>query len=181
MREYEACFVIHPRVDEAGIEQEIGAVTGVISAGGGELVGVHKWGRRKMAYPVQKVRDGYYVLVRFQGESGVLSELDRRFKLNESVLRHLVVRAADDEFPPDLRAREPRRGLRGEGPPRGRRREDADDVPLDGPRGRTEAPTAPAESAEPSTAEAVATAEPADVVAGVAEADEAAPEVKPES
>ncbi len=145
MREYENVFVLHPKVDDAGIEREITAVKEVITAGDGEMVGVHKWGRRKLAYPIRKVNEGFYVIMRFKSEPEVLTELDRKFKLNESVLRHLTVVAQDDTWPPDLRGRE-RRGPRGDrgGPPVRDRR---GGVPVR-PRPRTEEETlAPAEKA----------------------------------
>lgn len=169
MREYEACFVIHPKVDEAGIEREIEAFSETVTSNKGEIVGVHKWGRRKLAYPVRKVRDGFYVLARFNGEGDVLKEVDRRFKMNESILRHLVVRSAEDAFPPDLRAREPRRGMRGDGPPGRGRHRDESDTPVAG----ASVPKAPG-------AEEKRTESPADASVATAETETApAPEAAP--
>jgi len=170
VREYEACFVIHPKVDEAGIERQIEAFSETVTSSKGEMVGVHKWGRRKLAYPVQKVRDGFYVLARFNGEADVLKEVDRKFKLNESILRHLVVRSAGDAFPPDLRAREPRRGMRGDGPPpRGRRRDEHDERPA-----AAAAPAAPAAAPAEETEE-----KPAEAPVAVETAPEAPGEATP--
>lgn len=114
VREYETVFILHPKVDEAGIENEIAAVKKIIADGKGELVGVQKWGRRKLAYKIRKAYEGFYVLVRFKSGPDVLKELDRIFRLNEMVLRNLTILSAGGPFPPDLRGRE-RRGHRGEG------------------------------------------------------------------
>lgn len=122
MREYETVFILHPQVDEAGIEREIGAITQTITDGKGEVSGVYKWGRRRLAYPIGKVNDGTYTLVRFRADASVLRELDRRYKINESILRHMTVHAVGDPTAPELRSR----GLRPDRP-RGRggdRRED---------------------------------------------------------
>jgi small subunit ribosomal protein S6 len=101
-------------VDDAGIEREIEGVRKAVADSRGELVGVHKWGRRKLAYPIRKVHEGYYVIVRFKSEAELLPVLDRRYRLNESVLRHLTVASPGGEWPPELRSRERR-------PPRGER------------------------------------------------------------
>ena len=90
MREYETVFILHPKVDDAGIDREIESLKKTISDGKGELVGVHKWGRRKLAYPIQRAHEGFYVIARFQSDAAVLTELERRFRLNESVLRNLT-------------------------------------------------------------------------------------------
>lgn len=121
MREYETVFILHPKVDDAGIDREIEAVKKTIGGAQGELVGVHKWGRRKLAYPIHKASEGFYVILRFKSDSAVLPELDRRFRINESVLRALTVISPGGEWPPDLRSRE-RRPPRGDGRSRDRDR-----------------------------------------------------------
>ena len=114
MREYETVFILHPDVDEAGIEREIEAVRKTIEEGQGEVAGVYKWGRRKLAYQIQKVNEGFYTLIRFRSGAEVLKELDRRYKLNESILRHLTVHSSGEPNPPDYRPRERRGDRRGE-------------------------------------------------------------------
>ncbi len=119
MREYETVFVLHPQVDDAGIEKQIEEIRKTVTGGQGEVTGVYKWGRRKLAYPIRKVNEGFYTLVRFRCGADVLHELDRRYKLNESILRHLTVSSVGDPTPPpDHRLRD-RRGERGR--PRGGR------------------------------------------------------------
>lgn len=114
MREYETVFILHPQVDEAGIERNIEAVKQTIVDGKGEVAGVYKWGRRRLAYQIRKVSDGFYTLIRFKAEPAVLRELDRRFNINESILRYQTTLAVGDPAAPDFRGRE-RRPERGRG------------------------------------------------------------------
>ncbi len=136
MKEYETVFILHPKVDDAGIEKQITSFKRTVTDAQGEMVGVHKWGRRKLAYQIRKANEGFYVLARFRSNPEVLVTLDRKFKIDETVLRHLTVMSPGDAFPPDLKGRE-RRGYRGDGPggvrgrgrslgPRGRRSEGRD-------------------------------------------------------
>ncbi len=109
MRDYETVFIIHPDVDDAGIEKRIEAVTDVIKKGDGEVEGVYKWGRRKLAYQIRKVGEGFYTLIRFRSDPPVLKEIDRVLKLDEMILRHMTVRAIGEPMPPDSRGKRGRR------------------------------------------------------------------------
>jgi small subunit ribosomal protein S6 len=107
-------------VDDPGVDREIETVKKTIEDAKGEVTGVHKWGRRRLAYTIRKVNEGIYTLIRFRAEADVLRELDRRYKLNESVLRHLTIHAVGE---PTLRDfRRDRRPIRPSGPGRGRGR-----------------------------------------------------------
>ena len=166
MKEYETVFVMHPQVDDAGIEKQIEELRGVVTGGGGEVTGVYKWGRRKLAYTIGKVHDGFYTLVRFRSEADVLRELDRRYKLNEMVLRHLTVASVGEPTAPDHRGRD-RRMDRGRSQLGGRF----------GERGRPEAEAGPPEGVSESAPEA-----PAVPVAPVAPAEtESEPKVEGEA
>ncbi len=188
MTEYESVFVLHPKVDDAGIDHEIEATKETIATGGGEVIGVHKWGRRKLAYPIKKVNEGYYVILRFNGEAEILPELDRKYKLNEQVIRHLVVHSPGGQWPPELKGRE-RRGPRRDGPGGGRGHFDRDRDrdrgdrdrgrgDRDRDRGDIRPPAAKVDSAPAApAAEAPAPAPAAPPV----QAPTVAPEVKPES
>ena len=91
MREYETIIVLDPSLGDAGLDEEIGRVQNIITTRNGEVVAVEKWGRRKLAYEVNKRKEGIYALVRFKGHGEILAELEHRFRLNESMLRHLTV------------------------------------------------------------------------------------------
>jgi small subunit ribosomal protein S6 len=108
VKEYETVFIMHPQADDAGVEKQIEEIRALVAAGQGEVTGVYKWGRRKLAYQIRKVHDGFYTLIRFRSDADVLRELDRRYKLNESVLRHLTVASVGEPTPPDHRGRDRR-------------------------------------------------------------------------
>jgi small subunit ribosomal protein S6 len=84
--------VLNPELDEAGLEAQTERLRTAIIGRGGEVVSVDPWGRRRMAYEVKNFRDGFYVVTRFKLAPEEAEVLDRNLRLNESVLRHLIVR-----------------------------------------------------------------------------------------
>jgi small subunit ribosomal protein S6 len=94
MREYETVFILDPKLDEGQVKDEIGKVQDLISSLEGEVVGVEAGGKRKLAYEIDGNKEGYYTLISFKSEPSSLPELERLYKLNEKVLRHVIVRAA---------------------------------------------------------------------------------------
>jgi small subunit ribosomal protein S6 len=91
MREYESVFVLNPSVDDAQVDAELAKIKEFLSARNSEVTEIQKWGRRKLAYEVKKNREGIYTLIRFNADSSVPTELDRRYRLNENMLRYLTV------------------------------------------------------------------------------------------
>ncbi len=91
MREYETIFVLEPEMDEGAIDEQISRVCQIIENRGGAVHEVQRWGRRRLAYPIRKKNDGVYTFIRFGGNNSVLTELEHRYGLNESLLRHLTV------------------------------------------------------------------------------------------
>lgn len=92
MRDYELMFILDPTLDEAGLEAESERVRSLIAARGGEVVSFEPWGRRRLAYPIKRFRDGFYVVTRFRLVPEETEVLERGLKLAESVIRYLVVR-----------------------------------------------------------------------------------------
>lgn len=91
MREYESVFVLNPSVEDAQVDAEVEKIREFLAGQNSEITEIQKWGRRKLAYEVGKNKEGIYTLIRFQAESGVPTELDRRYRLNENMLRYLTV------------------------------------------------------------------------------------------
>ncbi len=93
VRDYELTVVLDPNLDEAGIEAITGRVGSLVVQRGGSVENSSVWGRRRLAYPIGRNRDGLYVLFRLRLNPESTSEIERALKLNESVMRHLLVRA----------------------------------------------------------------------------------------
>lgn len=96
MRPYEIMFIIRPDLDEEKTEAVINKFTALIEKEGGEIVKVDKWGRRKLAYEIDKKwREGFYTLIHFNGKPAVASELDRVMKISDEIVRQLITRAGE--------------------------------------------------------------------------------------
>ncbi|AUN94062.1 30S ribosomal protein S6 [Pseudazoarcus pumilus] len=94
MRHYEIVFIVHPDQSEqvpAMIERYQTLVTG----SGGQIHRLEDWGRRQMAYPIQKMHKAHYVLMNIECGNEALAELEHAFKFNDAVLRHLVIQRKD--------------------------------------------------------------------------------------
>ena len=92
MRKYEVMFVLRPDLDDEKVTATIEKFSALIQGQGGTVGNIEKWGRRRLAYEIKGQREGYYVVVNFEGEPAVSSELDRVLKITDEVLRHLIVR-----------------------------------------------------------------------------------------
>jgi small subunit ribosomal protein S6 len=97
MKLYETTIIYDPSLEESRINEEIERVTQPIGVAGGEVVDVQRWGKKKLAYVIRKRRDGTYVHVKHKSPPSLIAEMDRRFRLNESILRHLTIMAPKEE------------------------------------------------------------------------------------
>lgn len=90
MINYEVMFIIDPILEDDKREETVETVKSII-ADDGEVGKVDVWGMRKLAYPIQKKNEGYYVVIEFKGNNTLPKELDRRLKISDNVMRHLIV------------------------------------------------------------------------------------------
>lgn len=90
MINYEVMFILDPALDEEKRNATIETVKGIIAAEG-EVGEVDEWGLRKLTYPIQKKNEGYYVVIEFKAQPTLPKELDRRLKISDNVMRHLIV------------------------------------------------------------------------------------------
>ncbi|UCF27711.1 MAG: 30S ribosomal protein S6 [Chloroflexota bacterium] len=90
MRSYELMFIVHPEVDETAFNELVEKVKGWITDSGGQVDNVDLWGKRRLAYPIQKQIEGQYVLFNTQIEPTYCSELERNLGLQEPVMRYLL-------------------------------------------------------------------------------------------
>ena len=98
MKLYETTIIYDPGLEETRVAEEVERITQPIAQAGGDVIEVQRWGKRKLAYIIRKRRDGTYVHVKHKSPPALIGEMDRRFRLNESVLRHLTV-VAQKESP----------------------------------------------------------------------------------
>ena len=92
MTEYEVTYILRPSLEESEVEQRASAIAEIVKSQGGEVVGVERLGKKRLAYEINDVREGNYVVMQFKSEPAVSKELERQLKLHEDVLRGLVVR-----------------------------------------------------------------------------------------
>jgi small subunit ribosomal protein S6 len=97
MRLYETAFLIAPNLPEEEIEKLIKQMADLVTKKKGKMVNLDNWGKKKMAYPILKFEEAFYVFFLYEGEAEIPTELERRFKQNEAIIRYLTVRkeAAD--------------------------------------------------------------------------------------
>ena len=97
MNAYEITFIVRPDLDEEQTGAVVKQVTGRVESGGGEVIASYAWSpaRRRMAYPIRDFGDGYYVTITFRLEAQNIRELETALRLNDRILRFLVVQATD--------------------------------------------------------------------------------------
>ncbi len=99
MRDYEIVYVFDSALDRSIIDQKLERFSELATGNdGGEVVAVEHWGKRQLAYPIKKHDNGYYVVVQFRTSPKSLPEFERAIKLDEDVLRYLVV-LSEGELP----------------------------------------------------------------------------------
>ncbi|AKO94889.1 MULTISPECIES: 30S ribosomal protein S6 [Priestia] len=92
MKKYEVMYIIRPNIDDEGKKALVERFNGVITSNGAEVTEAKEWGKRRLAYEINDFRDGYYMLLKVQGETQAVNEFDRLAKYSEDIIRHIVVR-----------------------------------------------------------------------------------------
>ena len=95
MRKYEAMYIIKPSFEEDKYQEIIEKYTALIQNNGGEVTKVDPWGKRRLAYEIDKIREGYYVLVEFNADIELPAELERNFRIADEIMRYMVVRVGE--------------------------------------------------------------------------------------
>jgi small subunit ribosomal protein S6 len=101
MRHYEIILLIHPDQSEQ-VPAMLERYKGMITAGGGAIHRVEDWGRRQLAYMINKLAKAHYICLNIEANQDVLTELEHAFKFNDAVLRHLTVLRKKAETGPSL-------------------------------------------------------------------------------
>ncbi len=95
MRRYETIFILRPSRSENEIDATVEMTTDIIEKAGGQLIEIDKWGMRKLAYPIKKEAQGFYVFIDYSATPDVISEIERRYRIDDSVLRYMTVKLSD--------------------------------------------------------------------------------------
>lgn len=91
MKRYETIFIIQADLPDEDINTTIDRYQGIIASLKGTMINVERWGKRKMAYPIEKKTRGFYTLLDYAGQGKVVSELERNFKIDDKVLKYMTI------------------------------------------------------------------------------------------
>ena len=96
MRNYEVVFIAAPTLTSEELDAFINHAQTVIEGKNGKVVKVDNWGRKSLAYKINKFREGYYVVLSIEAEGGAIAELERRFRVTDFIIRFISVRIDED-------------------------------------------------------------------------------------
>jgi small subunit ribosomal protein S6 len=105
MRYYETLYLINPELGEEDCSGVIDKFNSLIGENNGVVVKMDEWGKKTLAYPVKKFDKGYYVLLQYCGEPGLLTELHRNFNLDDKVLKYQTIKLSDKADPEALKSK----------------------------------------------------------------------------
>ena len=89
---YELIFILKPDLTEEKLEATVENVKKFIAGKGGVISDAQKWGKRRLAYPIKHIGEGYYTLLKFQAKPAANRELETTLRISEDVLRHLLIK-----------------------------------------------------------------------------------------
>ncbi|KXS40104.1 MULTISPECIES: 30S ribosomal protein S6 [unclassified Candidatus Frackibacter] len=92
MRKYETVFIVNPDLDDEATEAVVEKILDTINNTKGEVVKADKWGTKKLAYEVQDYKAGYYTVVNFKGEAETVDELERVYRITDTILKFLILK-----------------------------------------------------------------------------------------
>jgi len=93
MRSYELMTIFRPEMAEPEVRTEISTIEQALTASGVEIKQTDFWGKRRFAYEIEHLSEGYYALVTFEAEPGAVNDVDRALSLSDNVLRHKFIRS----------------------------------------------------------------------------------------
>ena len=92
MNKYEVLYIVNASLDDAAKEATIEKYSALVTANGGEVESVDKWGVKKFAYPIDYKNEGYYVLMNFTANPDLPAEMERQMKISDDIIRYMVIR-----------------------------------------------------------------------------------------
>ena len=91
MRAYECVYILDPALEEPAIKEKEDRLREIVTSRKGLVHKVDIWGKRRLAYPINKIHDGTYAVAKFTGDNDILAELNRVFRFDDAILRHMIV------------------------------------------------------------------------------------------
>ncbi len=92
MNKYESIFIINPELEEEKRKELIEKMKGIITSGGGKLLGLDEWGVRRLAYPVEGKEEGFYYFLNLEANPEVVQNLERNYRITDDIIKYLSVR-----------------------------------------------------------------------------------------
>ncbi len=108
-------YIAAPETTDEEIAKLNETITALVEKDGGTVAEIEGWGRRRLAYPIKKKTEGYYVLLEIAGSGQEIAEIERRFRVNDTIMRYMTVRVDEDRKAADkkLAKRDKRKNRRG--------------------------------------------------------------------
>jgi small subunit ribosomal protein S6 len=91
MNDYEVTYILRPSLEETAVDERANQIAEIIKNQGGEVVAIEKLGKKRLAYEIDDLREGTYIVMQFKSTADASKELERQLKLQEEVLRSLVI------------------------------------------------------------------------------------------
>ena len=95
LNKYESIYIVNPNVEADGIKSLVEKFNALIESEGGKVLETNEWGMKKLAYPIKKFTQGYYILVNFEAKAEFIDELERIYKITDNVIKFITIRKED--------------------------------------------------------------------------------------
>jgi small subunit ribosomal protein S6 len=96
VRVYEVLFIINPNTEDTDVDALVSQLSDVATNRGARVAKIDRMGRRRLAYPIQKLKEGIYVVLTLEGNGSEIAELERRMRVSDAIIRYLTVRIDED-------------------------------------------------------------------------------------
>ena len=97
LNKYESIYIVKPTLEADAIKALVEKFNTLIETEGGKVSDVQEWGLRKLAYPINKIEQGYYILTNFEANPEFITELERVYKITDSVMKFITVRKEEEK------------------------------------------------------------------------------------
>ena len=97
MIKYASMYILKPDMEEEKKDALVKRFSDIVEKSGGKMEKIDEWGKKRLAYPIQYLNDGYYVLMTFEADPTLPAELERNYKISDDVLRYMVVNLEDQK------------------------------------------------------------------------------------